>query len=467
MILWLIMIAVMAGVLLALFVPLLREYRPVPSRARRERAIYRDQLAELQREADAGRISATDAKLAATEIQRKMLASADAADPIDAATTTPARGWAAPAALILIATLLPIGSLAVYMSVGSPELPSYSFDPVRAGAEAKAQQSVAEADALVRQLVERLRQEPDSLKGWVLLAGLYRTLQRNAEAVRAYERVYELSGKDVRYAGDYGEALVLATNGDVTPNARALFEQVMKADSSEPRARFYLALAKAQAGQAREALAMWRSLEVDSPSDAAWLPDIRAMIASVAAKAGIDPASVPATSTAPIHPTPGPTAGDVAAAQSMSAGDQQKMIRGMVDGLAQRLAAQPDDLEGWKRLGQSYVVLNEPAKAQQAYARAVALAPTDTELLTAYANATLLMPGPIEIPPQSVAALRQVLQTDASNPAALWLVGLAESEAQHAPEAAALWKKLLSELQPDTPAHRAVQARIDALGPSQ
>jgi cytochrome c-type biogenesis protein CcmH len=465
MILWLIMIAVMAGVLLALFVPLFREYRPAPSRARHERAIYRDQLAELQREANAGRVTATEAALAATEIQRKMLASADAADPTAAATATPVRGWAAPAALILIAAILPIGSLAVYLSVGSPGLPSYAFDPGRAAAEAKAQQAAAEADALVKQLVDRLRQEPSSLKGWILLAGLYRSLHRNTEAAQAFERVYELSGNDVRYAGDYGEALIVAADGDVTPNARAVFERVMKEDASEPRARFYLALAKAQAGQAREALAMWRSLEVDSPPDAAWLPDIRAMIASVAAKAGIDPASVPATSTAPIHPAPGPTAGDVTAAQSMSPGDQQKMIRGMVDGLAQRLAAQPDDLEGWKRLGQSYVVLNEPAKAQQAYARAVALAPTDTELLTAYANATLLAPGPIEIPLQSVAALRQVLQTDASNPAALWLVGLAESEAQHAREAAALWKQLLSELQPATPAYRAVQARIDALGP--
>jgi len=181
---------------------------------------------------------------------------------------------------------------------------------------------------------------------------------------------------------------------------------------------------------------MWRSLEIDSPSDAAWLPAVRDMMASVAAEASIDPASVPATSTAPIGQTAGPTADDVAAAQSMSPADQQKTIRDMVEGLAQRLAAKPDDLEGWKRLGKSYLVLNEPAKAQQAYARAVALAPTDMELLAAYADATLTAPGPAEIPPASVEALRQVLKTDAANTTALWLVGLAESESTHAQEAA-------------------------------
>ncbi len=212
---------------------------------------------------------------------------------------------------------------------------------------------------------------------------------------------------------------------------------------------------------------MWRSLEVDSPSDAAWLPAVREMIASVATEAGIDPASVPATSTAPIRPTPAPTADDVAAAQSMSPSDQRKMIRDRVAGLAQRLAANPDDLEGWKRLGKPYLVLNESAKAQQADARAVAMAPTDTELLAAYANATLMAPGPIDIPPQSIEALHEVLKTDASNATALWFVGLAESGAGHAQEAAALWKRLLSELPPDTPAYRAVQARIEALGPAK
>ena len=365
--------------------------------------------------------------------------------------------------MLLVATVVPLGAFAVYLTVGSPGLPSYPFDPARAAAEAKAEQQVAEMTALVEKLAQHLKQEPNNPEGWALLARSYGVLHRNKEAAQAYGRLYELSGKDVRYAGDYGEAVVLAADGAVTPAAQALFEQVAKVDASEPRARFYLGLAKAQAGQVREAIAMWRSLEIDSPAGSSWLPSVRDMIASVAAKAGIDPALVPATRTAPIAQAPGPTAGDVAAAQTMSPDAQQKMIRGMVEGLAQRLAANPGDLEGWKRLGQSYLVLNEPAKAQQAYARAVTLAPTDTDLLTAYANATLLVPGPIELPPQSVDALREVLKTDASNPTALWFVGLAESQANHGPEAAAMWQQLLSQLQPDTPAYRAVQARIESL----
>ena len=465
MILWLALMAVTGGVLTALFVPLFRQYRPAPSRAQRELAIYRDQLGELQRDVEAGRVSPADAKPAETEIQRKILAAAEAVDPAEIATAAPTRGWATPVALALLATVLPVGAFAVYLSVGSPGVPSFPFDPQRAAAEAHARQQIAEMTALVEKLAQRLKQEPNNPEGWALLGRSYRELQRNSESVQAYEQAYAHSGNDVRYAGDYAEAMVLAADGQVAPGAQALFEQVMKSDASEPRARFYFGLAKAQAGQAREALAIWRSLEADSPPGAAWLPDVRRVMASVAAKAGIDPASVPATSTAPIKDAPGPTSDDVAAAQSMSPADQQKMIRDMVAGLAQRLATNPNDLDGWKRLGKSYVVLNEPAKAREAYGRAVALAPTDLNLLADYADATLTTPGPANLPAASVDALRQVLKTDAANATALWLVGLAEAEANNPQQAAALWTRLLAKLPADSPAHRAVQVRIAALKP--
>lgn len=461
MMLWLGLVAVTAGVLVALFVPLFRQYRPSPSRARRELAIYRDQLAELQRDVEAGRLAAPEAKLAETEIQRKILALAEAIDPAEIATAAPLRGWAAPAALVLIATVVPLGAFAVYLSVGSPDVPSFPFDPARAAAEAHARQQIAEMAALVEKLAQRLKQEPNNPEGWALLGRSYHELQRNKESVQAYEQAYAHSGNDVRYAGDYAEAIVLAADGQVTTSAQALFEQVIKLDASEPRARFYLGLAKAQSGQAREALTIWRSLEIDSPPGAAWLPDVRQFMASVAAKASIDPASLPATSTAPIKEAPGPT-NDVAAMQSANPADQQKMIRGMVEGLAQRLAADPNDLEGWKRLGKSYVVLNEPAKAREAYGRAVALAPTDLELLADYADATLTTPGPVDLPAASVEALRQVLKTDASNAAALWLVGSADAEANNVQEAITLWTQLLSRLPAGTPAYHAVQVRIDA-----
>jgi cytochrome c-type biogenesis protein CcmH len=108
-------------------------------------------------------------------------------------------------------------------------------------------------------------------------------------------------------------------------------------------------------------------------------------------------------------------------------------------------------------------VLNEAARAKQAYGRAVALAPTDIALLGDYANAALLAPGPATLPSESVDALREVLKKDEFNPAALWLVGMAEAEAGNRQQAVSLWERLLPQLEPGTPAYVAVRDRIEAL----
>jgi cytochrome c-type biogenesis protein CcmH len=157
----------------------------------------------------------------------------------------------------------------------------------------------------------------------------------------------------------------------------------------------------------------------------------------------------------------------VAAAQSMTPDQQQQMIREMVSGLAQRLESNPNDLEGWKRLGRSYLVLNEPDRAKQAYGRAVALAPTDVALLGDYANVTLLAPGPATLPSESVGAMREVLKNDEFNPAALWLVGLAEAEAGNEQQAVSLWERLLPQLETGTPGYETVRDRIEALREAQ
>lgn len=462
MMIWLVAAAIAAGVVAALLQPLFRQSRSSASRRSRELAIYRDQLAEIVREVDVNLIAPTEAKQAEAEIQRKILATAEPVDPAETGAAAP-RNLSRILAVILVAALMPVGALAVYLTVGSPTEPSHPFDPVRAAAQAEAERRAREMATLVDKLATRMEQEPNDLQGWLILAQSYRAMQRHDEAAQAYQRAYELSGKDASYAADYGESLVAASETQVTPEARALFDQALEANPSEPRARFYLGLAKAQAGQAPEAIAMWRSLVVDSPPDAPWLPVVREMIQSVAGDAGIDPESIPATGQAPIIQAPGPTADDMAAAQSMTPDQQQQMIRDMVGGLAQRLEANPNDLDGWKRLGRSYLVLNEPDRAKEAYGRAVALAPTDVTLLGDYANATLLAPGPAALPPESVGALRDVLKTDEFNPTALWLVGLAEADAGNKQEATKLWERLLPQLQSGTPAHQSVQARLEAL----
>jgi cytochrome c-type biogenesis protein CcmH len=78
--------------------------------------------------------------------------------------------------------------------------------------------------------------------------------------------------------------------------------------------------------------------------------------------------AAPPSSTA-IAP-PGPDASQVAAAAQMAPGERNNMIESMVARLAQRMAENGSDVDGWLRLIKAYTVLGERDKALTAAASA-------------------------------------------------------------------------------------------------
>jgi cytochrome c-type biogenesis protein CcmH len=69
---------------------------------------------------------------------------------------------------------------------------------------------------------------------------------------------------------------------------------------------------------------------------------------------------------------PSPSRDQVQAAQAMNPADRQAMIRGMVDGLAAKLKANPKDEAGWLRLIRARQVLGDAAAARTARDQALA-----------------------------------------------------------------------------------------------
>ena len=171
----------------------------------------------------------------------------------------------------------------------------------------------------------------------------------------------------------------------------------------------------------------------------------------------------PAKSAKPASADPkGPTRKDVAAAQSMSAEDRQTMIAGMVARLAARLEEQPDDLEGWVRLGRSYTVLRHHDKARDAMARAAKLAPKNVEILMLYGRAIRSAAGEA-LTPASIAVMRRVVALDGGIVEALWFVGRAEAESGNAAAARDHWEKAYAALPASSPDRAELRRRIDSL----
>ncbi|WP_432444030.1 MULTISPECIES: c-type cytochrome biogenesis protein CcmI [Rhizobium] len=378
MLFWILVAALTAALAVILLYPLLRGAKAADNIRAGEAAVYRDQLRELDRDLDGGLITPEEADYARAEIGRRLIAvSAD--EP--AQTPKPARHHRFTEAFVLL--VLPVLGLCLYLTTGRPDLPSQPL-------EARLENPGNDVAVLITKAERHLAVNPDDGKGWDVLAPIYFRTMRVNDAQLAYRNAIRLLGPSPVRLDGLAETLMAVSDGVVTEEARQVLEQSLTLEPDNPRARFYIALSMEQAGRPNEARQAFETLAKQSPADAPWLPLVNEHIAmNGGAKAGADPAAPGANLAAPganlaapgANPAaPGnPTQQDVAAAETMNAGDRQQMIRGMVESLDAKLSEDPNNFEGWMRLVRSYAVLNDKDRAAGALKRGLAAFPPPGE----------------------------------------------------------------------------------------
>ncbi|AWZ00080.1 cytochrome c-type biogenesis protein CcmH [Rhodobiaceae bacterium] len=268
MLLWLLFAAVTAATIAYILRTVLGEGKAHGSREAGI-AVYQDQLEELDRDVEKGILPATEAASARIEISRRLLAAAEN----EADEPGIIRAGRGKILLTAIAGVLPLCVLATYLAMGSPGLPG---QPYAERLEKPLDQLPVEG--LVARLEEQLKQEPDDATGWRLIAPIYMQLGRYSDAINAFGTVMQLEGRDADALAGLGEALTLSGDGMVPPPARQAFEAALGEDPAHPRARFYLALAKAQRGDIADALADWKVLLAEAPEGAPWVAAVEAQV---------------------------------------------------------------------------------------------------------------------------------------------------------------------------------------------
>ncbi|WP_432444287.1 c-type cytochrome biogenesis protein CcmI [Rhizobium leguminosarum] len=371
MLFWILIAALTAALAVILLYPLLRGAKAAENIRAGEAAVYRDQLRELDRDLDGGLITPEEADYARAEIGRRLIAvSAD--EPAE--TLKPARHHRFTEAFVLL--VLPVLGLCLYLTTGRPDLPSQPL-------EARLENPGNDVAVLITKAERHLAEKPDDGKGWDVLAPIYFRTMRVNDAQLAYRNAIRLLGPSPVRLDGLAETLMAVSDGVVTEEARQVLEQSLTLEPDNPRARFYIALSMEQAGRPDEARQAFEALAKQSPADAPWLPLVNEHIAmNGGAKAGANPAAPGADPAAPgADPAaPGnPTQQDVAAAETMNAGDRQQMIRGMVESLDAKLSEDPNNFEGWMRLVRSYAVLNDKDRAVGALKRGLAAFPPPGE----------------------------------------------------------------------------------------
>lgn len=338
--------------------------------------VYRTQLSEIRREVETGLISKSDAEALEAEITRRILKSNDAEfAPIEG---NKGFSWN-PRTIVtlLIICAAPVIAIALYATLGNPNLPDQPFAERKKSPPAAAH-SKADIAQLMKTLTERTQKEPDKYEHWLMLGRAQMVQKMYDDATTAYGNAAKLAPERPDILSAYGEASVFRDRGKVSDQTVLIFEMALAANSSDTKSLFYTGLYAAQQKDNRKAIQAWTNMLAASPQNAFWTKDVKNRIQVAAKAGGIDPATIKPTITpAFVLPKlpPLPPIADKAPEQSKPVAESVQMstIRDMVAGLAARLKKEPSDLQGWMMLARSYRVLGETAKAEMADARVKSL----------------------------------------------------------------------------------------------
>lgn len=238
------------------------------------------------------------------------------------------------------------------------------------------QQQLPDVDTMVSRLAERLKSNPGDVRGWKMLGWSYLHLDRPRDAVAAYEKAIALEPSDAESQANFAEAMIRTQGGTVSAKAHKAILAALAAEPGNPRATFLLGRWHVQSGKPRKTWELWSSLSKSGMVPEDWKPELDRELAKLAPSVGEKPPVSVTTSveTLPIFTAdtvrPGPDAQTIEAAGEMSPEERTRMIDGMVAGLAEKLKANPKDLDGWLMLARSRMVLGDRNAARTAITRA-------------------------------------------------------------------------------------------------
>ncbi|WP_238232372.1 c-type cytochrome biogenesis protein CcmI [Methylobacterium thuringiense] len=370
---WFILAIMTGAAVLVLLWPLTRRRKASPDAGSQaglttETGFYEDQLAEIERDLGRGLIGPAEAEAARTEAARRLLRASREGRTGDAAPVAEPHLRQRRAASAFALSTVPLVALVVYGLYGSPNLPSQTDADRKA-----AQQGGEGVMKAIGQVEAKLASNPNDARGWSVIAPVYMRLGRFDDAARAFEQVVRIQGEDPERLANWGEALVAAGEGAVSPQARKLFERALVLDPKTAKPQFYLARGDELAGDNAGSARRLEALAAQGPEDAPWMRMVRENLARLKGEtpptAQTPKAEAEANAASPKSDEAKPAAGPAANLQALPPNERMAAIRGMVEGLDRRLASQGGSADEWMRLVRSYGALGERDKAREAFQR--------------------------------------------------------------------------------------------------
>ena len=294
---WIVAVLLMAGALLFVLTPLLRKEEVAHPHALRDEVnlmVLRDQLHELDADRAAGTIDAAAYESARRELERRV---AEDVQPGTAlAKSVPRKN----AVGLLVGVSLPVVAVSLYFLLGSPA----GLDPAQTAAPKEAAHEVTEEQiqAMITGLAQRLKDSPEDVQGWSMLARSYNAVGRFGEAADAYSRLVKLVPGNADMLADYADTLAMSLNKSLQGEPEKLIARALEADPKNIKA---LALAGSAAFERQDypvAITQWKKILAIVPADS----DIARSTGDSISEAQTLAAGKPATPPTPVAAAPSP-----------------------------------------------------------------------------------------------------------------------------------------------------------------
>lgn len=335
--------------------------------------IYKNQLGEIDADLKRGLIDEESAQEARLELSRNILA---AEKEVSKSAFVGNRSVAMRVIISLGILLVPIVTIGVYALTGNPGVESHPFSELMDANPA----TLSPSETLVR--TEALfARNPDNGKLADELSSAYLVAGRFQDAVNTYVEALRLNGDSAPRLVGYGMALAGYNGGTINDDALKSFEKAAKLAPDDFYPRLFIAEASRQAGKPKEAADGLQEFLDRSPKNSPWRPRVEELIGQLREQAAT-PQQLPSSDAKDGDVAKGANVTkDATAAKNANAakeanagkdgnaameGVSPEMIGQMVNGLAERLQKQPDDLDGWKMLVHSWLVLKDKEKAKAA-----------------------------------------------------------------------------------------------------
>lgn len=242
--------------------------------------VYRDQIAELDRDLENDILSREQYDKSKQELQQRMLQDVTERDTVVVDKNKKFRNIALS---VVITLTLPLAAVSLYLAIGDTRglLPQAQLASAtqmnRDGGGSPAGHD--NFSSVLENLIKRLSENPEDVEGWVMLGRTYAIMGRYGEASNTYAKLAELIPNNPQILSDYADVLAMKNQGNLAGKPAELIYQALSIDPKYPKALALAGTVEFEQERYAQAAEHWENLLQVVPADAQLTQTVKDSIA--------------------------------------------------------------------------------------------------------------------------------------------------------------------------------------------